>query len=329
MGAVISQSQAYMHEILPPAARSKIGQRGQIMAILVSGLIASIPAYFWVPVHYQWVIYFLAVAPFVLLIPAVLAVPESPRWLESKGLHEQADKVVRRWEARSERRNGPLPPVEANYTVIIDKRVRLRELYRGEYGRRTIMLVLLWIAAYGAMIYGFGFELPVFLIVNDHFTPHELFGFTLVGSAATCVMLILSSLLGERVDRKFLLAAGAGLFTVSIVLLYFGTGVAAGAVFSSLAAAGEAFFFLNLYSYTANSYPTRIRSAGVGATDGLGHLGAILSPLVAGPLFTATAAHDYYGWAIFVVAIGGLVPLALILIFGHRQKGLALEELSQ
>jgi MFS family permease len=85
MGAVISQSQAYMHEILPPHSRSKIGLRSQIMAIGVSGLIASVPAYFWVPVHYQYVLYILAAAPFVLLIPALLLLPESPRWLEGKG----------------------------------------------------------------------------------------------------------------------------------------------------------------------------------------------------------------------------------------------------
>jgi MFS family permease len=329
MGAVISQSQAYMHEILPPHSRSKVGLRGQVMAIGVSGLIASIPAYFWVPAHYQWVLYFLAAAPFVILIPSVLALPESPRWLEGKGREAEADKIVRRWEARIERRHGPLPPVEADYTVVVDKRVPLRELYRGEYGRRTIVLVICWIAAYGAMIYGFGFEAPVFLVVRNHFTPHELFGYTLAGSGATVVVLVLSSFLGERVDRKYLIAAGAVLFTVSVALLYTGTGITSGALFYVLSVTGESFFFLNLYSYTANSYPTRIRAAGVGATDGLGHVGSVLSPLVAGPLFTATAASSYYGWAIFVVVIGGLIPLAVILRFGHRQKGMALEELSR
>ena len=60
-----------------------------------------------------------------------------------------------------------------------------------------------------------------------------------------------------------------------------------------------------------------------------GHVGSLLSPLVAGPLFTATAANGYYGWAVFVVVTGGCVPLAAILLFGHRQKGMALEEVSQ
>jgi len=50
---------------------------------------------------------------------------------------------------------------------------------------------------------------------------------------------------------------------------------------------------------------------------------------VAGPLFTATAANGYYGWAVFVVVTGGCVPPAAILLFGHRQKGMALEEVSQ
>lgn len=58
-------------------------------------------------------------------------------------------------------------------------------------------------------------------------------------------------------------------------------------------------------------------------------MGSLLSPLVAGPLFTAAEANGYYGWAMFVPVIGGCVPLAASLLFGHRQKGMALEEVPQ
>ncbi len=58
-------------------------------------------------------------------------------------------------------------------------------------------------------------------------------------------------------------------------------------------------------------------------------MGSLLSPLVAGPLFTAAEANGYYGWAMFVPVIGGCVLLAAILLFGHRQKGMALEEVPQ
>jgi putative MFS transporter len=318
-----------MQEILPPHSRSKVGQRGQIMAIAVSGLLAAVPAYFWVPAHYQWELYLLAAAPFVLLVPAVLLIPESPRWLVSTGRHGEADAIVARWERQAEQKHGTLPPVEASYTVVIDKHVPLRELYRGTYGRRTIVNAICWTAAYAAMIYGYAFEVPLFLVLRDHFTAHDLFGYALVASAATCVVLVLASFLGERVDRKFLVAAGAAVFIVSVALLYAGSDVAIGAISYILATAGLSFFFLNMYSYTANSYPTRIRAAGVGATDGLGHIGSLLSPLVAGPLFTATAASGYWGWSLFVIIVGGGIPLATILIFGHRQKGMALEEVSQ
>ena len=71
------------------------------------------------------------------------------------------------------------------------------------------------------------------------------------------------------------------------------------------------------------SRPHHLRSAYCG------HVGSLLSPLVAGLLFTATAANGYYGRAIFVLVIGGCGPLAAILLFGHRQKGMALEEVSQ
>jgi hypothetical protein len=48
-------------------------------------------------------------------------------------------------------------------------------------------------------------------------------------------------------------------------------------------------WLLNMYDYTATSYSTRLRATGTGLIDGLGHLGAILGPIVAGWLFTSTA----------------------------------------
>lgn len=100
-------------------------------------------------------------------------------------------------------------------------------------------------------------------------------------------------------------------------------------IFAVIMQLGEYIFFMNLYSYTALSYPTRLRSAGTGWTDGIGHCGSALSPLVAGPLFTATIASMNYGWFIWILLPGTFIPGLLILIFGNRQSGRSLELLAE
>ena len=84
---------------------------------------------------------------------------------------------------------------------------------------------------------------------------------------------------------------------------------------------------LNVYNHTSAAYPTRLRSVGTGWTDGVGHLGTFLGPLVIGPLFALTAAHNNYGWTLWVVACT-LVPSALIARYGIRWRAGILEELS-
>lgn len=85
-------------------------------------------------------------------------------------------------------------------------------------------------------------------------------------------------MVGERIDRKNLVMSGAVLFIGSMILLAFAKGVPAAGTMYVLAVVGYFFFVFNMYSYTANSYPTRIRAVGVGATDGLGHIGSTASP---------------------------------------------------
>jgi putative MFS transporter len=163
MGGVLAVNVVYMGEIIPPRDRGRVMLTSQILAILIFGLLGNVPGIAWVPQHYDWFIYLYSVVSLVVLVPLALwAMPESPRWLEAHGRHEAAERVVTRLEEETRRRTGStaLPePHYARYSVPVGQHVPVKELFRGEYGHRTIVLLIAWILGYSGMVYGFaGYE---------------------------------------------------------------------------------------------------------------------------------------------------------------------------
>jgi MFS family permease len=85
--------------------------------------------------------------------------------------------------------------------------------------------------------------------------------------------------------------------------------------------AGSLGFYLPLlYTLTAESFPTRARATGVSLTDGAGHFGGALGPIL------AIAVHNAGGFvAVFMfMAVSGLITL-LLLPFTIRATGKSLE----
>ena len=332
MGGVLSTNVVYMGEIVPPAERGRVMLASQVLAVLVFGLLGNIPGILWVPAHYQWFIYLFTAVPIVVLVPLALwGMPESPRWLEAHGRHEDAERVMATLEADCLRRSGlpALPePDYARYAVPISQHVPLRELFTGEYGQRTILLLAAWIIGYAGLVYGFTGYLPV-LLRSFGFSASITFGALLVASVGGgCTGLAICALIGEAVERRATIVVSAILFCAAMFFLFFNHGIVAAYILSAIAWGTMTVWLFNMYNYTAAAYPTRLRATGVGLTDGLGHLGSIFGPLIAGALFASTAYAGHFGWYAFVTIPGALLPAALIGWYGINQRRAILEQIS-
>src|SRR5581483_5726250 len=105
--------------------------------------------FFLVPLFGWKAMFIVGLVPAVLTIPLRWFMPESPRWLASKGRVAEANTIVKMLEESAARRGTALPepvvrPLAAKAAAPSD----WRELFSGIYLKRTLTIWGLWICAY-------------------------------------------------------------------------------------------------------------------------------------------------------------------------------------
>ena len=236
--------------------------------------------------------------------------------------------MVSRLERDCETRAGPLPaPITGD--VVPQSRATVRDLFGPEYRRRTALLLTCWLLGYSGLVYGVIGFLSLYL-ARVGFSAQAVFISGLIsGVVGGAAGLLAAARLNERVERRTVILAGALVACLGLALVFlvgeFWHSLPALSIAAVIVNAGAYLWIFNMYTYTAVAYPTRIRSVGTGWTDGFGHLGSMISPLIVGALFTATASLGYIGFFGYVIIPGALLPALLIARFGMAQKAAPLE----
>jgi putative MFS transporter len=323
-GGEVPVASAYINEYIGSKGRGRFFLLYEVMflfGLVGAGLIARalIPVYGW------QAMFLVGLVPALVLIPLRFFMKESPRWLAAKGRYEEADRIVSALE-RSATDNGhnlaaPQPIVMATQPSRSD----WRELFRGIYRRRTLMIWAMWFCSYVVAngmitwlptIYRQTFKLPLETSI--------LYG--LLTSVAGVIASVACALLIDKVGRKrwyvaaFLLApvplaalALLGAETPTQVL-----------ILTALAYAIVQTITFSLYLYSAELYPTRLRALGTGLGSAWLRLGSSAGPIIVGWLM-ASAGIQYVFAAFAAILVVGAVVTA---VFGIETKGRILEELS-
>lgn len=309
--------------------------RGRLVVVLesfwaVGWILAALIGYFVVPTSpdgWRW-------ALVVGLVPAAYAVvvrralPESVRFLESRGRTEEAEAAVRAFERA---------PALGRSRAEPEDRARDAEhasapapgtggIWSAGLRRRTGALWTVWFcvnfAYYGAFIW-----LPT-LLLQQGFTLTTSFGYVLVITLAQLPGYAAAAWLIEVWGRRITLAVFLGGSAVSAVLfgiVSVGTAVLPWQVVGS----GMALSFFNLgawgalYAIGPEQYPTALRGTGTGAAAAFGRIASILAPLSV-PVLLGLGGERYDVVVVFAVFGAAFLVAAAAAFALPEQRGRAL-----
>ena len=316
----------YIAELVPRNLRGRAFSVNQFISFCVVPVVALL-AWLLVPQKplgvdgWRWVV--LLGSAGALIVWALRAgIPESPRWLASRGRLQEADAIVGALEIQvaAQIRGTLSAPVR---TAVEPRRpARLAEIFTPRYRGRTLMLSV-FNAAQVIGFYGFNSWIPTLLIARGINITRGL-EYAFIIALSQPVGPLLGGFFADRIERKHQIIAGLSGMAVMMAAFAVATSPAA------LIALGIAFTLcanvmsFAYHGYQAELFPTRIRSRAVGFVYSWSRIAAALSGLIIGSLL--------HGGGVPAVAlfIGGamVVGIAVIGIFGPCTKGLGLEELN-
>lgn len=324
VGAENATVPPYLSELWPTRVRGKLG--GWMMGFFALGIACSpIWALHIIP-HYGWRVALFLTLPLALLIGFMRAgLPESPRWLLSKGRATEAEAALALIERRVGRKLDHAEPAAPAQTAprAPAKVHTARDLLSPRYLKTTLMLWTAWFAEYG-LLYTFLSFMPTLLAMQG-FTIVKSFSFSIVIYASVIPGYVLGGYIIDWLDRKpTLLTAFLGT-AISSMLFGLSTSSVALMTFGGLMAFFLAVGSTAIYSYTPELYPTEIRATGMGIASAWGRAGGIILLLVFG-IFAVLKGK------FFVFLVGDailLVAIIVVALIGPSTKGRSLEDVSE
>ncbi|MFF2345897.1 MFS transporter [Pseudarthrobacter sp. NPDC058119] len=324
-GGEVPVASAYINEFVGAKKRGRFFLLYEVI-FPVGLMFAGIAGYFLVPVVGWKAMFIVGIIPALLTIPMRWLMPESPRWLASRGHIHKAETVVAMLEKEARKAGHTLSdPVVRPVDPKATARTSWRELFSGIYKKRTFMIWMLWICVY-MVNNGLITWLPTLYKQTFNLPLQTSLAYGWVTSAVGVVASIVCALLIDRVGRKRWYSWAFLAATVPLVVLTALGAVSATqvVVFASIAYAILQTISFSLYLYSAELYPTRLRAIGTGFGSAWLRAGSAIGPILVGYIV------DNYGisfvFTVFaaVALIGGLITI----FFAIETKGRVLEELS-
>lgn len=300
--------------------------RGRFIVLLESfwglgWLVAALISYLLIPKFGWQVAFIIGALPALYVFLIRLHMPESIRYLISKGKIDEARKIILMLEKKLGVPSKPFDNDFEDESTPIFK-LNVFTLWKKAFRVRTLML---WLAWFGIVFsyYGIFMWLPS-IVFTQGFEVVKTFEYVLIMTLAQLPGYFAAAWLVDIIGRRYTLSSF--LLMSGVCAYFFGNAENA----SNLLMWGAAMSFFNLgawgviYTYTPELYPTAIRALGSGWAAGFGRIGGMLAPMLVGVLL----AHGAPINLIFLMFASVFVIISVIVLsLGIESKKKSLEEI--
>ena len=297
--------------------------RGRFIVLLesfwgVGWIVAACIAYWFIPLYgWHWA-FIIGAMPALYVFVIRIGMPESVRYLLSKGRTEEAEAIVAKLEERAGIKAAH-HEIEDETKVLEAVKPSLAAIWSGRFARRTAML---WIAWFGIVFtyYGIFTWLPS-LVYNQGFTFIKTFEYVFIMTLAQLPGYFTAAWLVEIIGRKYTLSLF--LLMTGVASWFFGQATTVNAIVTW----GCVMSFFNLgawgviYTYTPELYPTSIRAFGSGWAAGIGRIGGMLAPAMVGVILERGMKMEavFYMFTVVLVFVSFMI---ILLGIETKQKNL-------
>ena len=300
--------------------------RGRFIVLLESfwglgWLVAALISYFVIPAFGWHIAFVIGALPALYVFLIRLHMPESIRYLLSKGRVDEAREIILSLEKKLGVPSRPFDKEFVEESTPIFK-LNVSTLWTKTFRVRTLML---WIAWFGIVFsyYGIFMWLPS-IVFAQGFEVVKTFEYVLIMTLAQLPGYFAAAWLVDIIGRRYTLSSF--LLLSGICAYFFGNAATADGILMW----GAAMSFFNLgawgviYTYTPELYPTAIRALGSGWAAGFGRIGGMLAPMLVGVLLAGGAQMNF----IFLMFASVFVIISgVVLSLGIESKKKSLEEI--
>jgi putative MFS transporter len=246
--------------------------------------------------------------------------PESVRYLQSKGLKEQAVKSLKR--------HGLLIEPIGDFTLKENKKysfvVSFTKLWSKEFRARTILLWTTW-AVLVYTYHGIFIWLPSIYVEITQ--AKEIIGplyWVLIITLFQIPGYYSATFLLDNLGRRTVLAIYLTIAGVGALLFSISYGLQAILISSAIVSFFNLGAWAALYTYTPELYPTSMRGTGAGSAASIGRLAGIAAPALTGYIWSIWGLSI----AFVVFAVVHIINAIVVGLFRIETKGRTLEEIS-
>lgn len=273
LGGMLVVDPSILSEYLPPQSRGRFLVFLDFFWPLGFLLAIGLTYYFMVVLTNSWRLLFVVAAfPAFMAFVFRLTIPESPYFLARSGRMKEAAEVLAMATGRQVDVSSILPESER-------KRVPILDLLRMKLIRASIVTIIVWIAL-NFSYYGLFLWLPYVLGEVTQQVLSAFYPFLVLSAFAQFPGYLTSMYLVEKWGRRG---------TLALFLILGGISGYAFAVARDFVTLVSSLFFVSffnlgawgaVYPYTAELFPTQLRSSAFGMAEGVGKITAILAPIV-------------------------------------------------